>query len=45
LSIDVNKTTLIEAPFDAADRTLPSTLFRIVAPEQLLSLIQDRGVQ
>jgi hypothetical protein len=28
-----------------ADRTLPSTLFRIVAPEQLLSLIQDRGVQ
>jgi hypothetical protein len=28
-----------------ADRTLPSTLFRIVAPEQLLSIIQDRGVQ
>jgi Replication-relaxation len=29
----------------AADRNMPSTLFRIVAPEQLLSLIQNRGVQ
>ena len=29
----------------AADRTLPSALFRIVAPEGVLPLIQNGGAQ